>query len=181
MRSRSTPTSTRSRNLRWRITSGLQTHPIARPHLTPTDRICMTEPKSAFSPDVSRHGSTEVRSHRARTAAAQVGNDTCSSSRCRRAGRASCLAQGEFRRLIEAERLTCRPDFGEPVAELLAGPRFRPLNERSLVPLEEVPALFAQAGRDSEQPRCPLRLPRCESDCGQSLERSARVTHRTEL
>jgi hypothetical protein len=28
------------------VTSGLQTHPIARRHLTPTDRIGMTEPKS---------------------------------------------------------------------------------------------------------------------------------------
>jgi hypothetical protein len=34
-------------------TSGLQTHPIARPHLTPTDRIGMTEPKSAFSSNVT--------------------------------------------------------------------------------------------------------------------------------
>jgi hypothetical protein len=29
------------------VTSGLQTHPIVRPHLTPTDRIGMTEPNSA--------------------------------------------------------------------------------------------------------------------------------------
>jgi hypothetical protein len=52
------------------VTSGLQTHPIARPHLTPIDRIGMTEPKSAVAPDVARHGSTAVRSHRARTGAA---------------------------------------------------------------------------------------------------------------
>jgi hypothetical protein len=52
------------------VTSGLQTQPIARPHLTPADGIDMTEPKSAFSSNVSRHGSTAVRSHRARTAAA---------------------------------------------------------------------------------------------------------------
>jgi len=46
-------------------TSGLQTHPIARPHLTPIDRIGMAEPKSAVAPNVARHGSTAVRSHRA--------------------------------------------------------------------------------------------------------------------
>jgi hypothetical protein len=51
-------------------TSGLQTLPIARPHLTQTDKIGMTEPKSAFPPNEARHGSTAVRSHRARTAAA---------------------------------------------------------------------------------------------------------------
>jgi hypothetical protein len=33
------------------VTSGLQIHPITRPHLTPTDRNGMTEPKSAFSSD----------------------------------------------------------------------------------------------------------------------------------
>jgi hypothetical protein len=48
----------------------LQTHPIARPHLTPTHEIGMTEPKAAFSSDAARHGSTMFRSHRARTAAA---------------------------------------------------------------------------------------------------------------
>jgi hypothetical protein len=31
------------------VTSGLQTQPIARPHLTQTNRIGMTEPKSAFA------------------------------------------------------------------------------------------------------------------------------------
>jgi hypothetical protein len=31
--------------------SGLQTHPIARPHLTRIDRIGMTEPKSAVTPN----------------------------------------------------------------------------------------------------------------------------------
>jgi hypothetical protein len=35
------------------VTSGLQTQPIARPHLTPTDRIGMTEPKSAVMPNVA--------------------------------------------------------------------------------------------------------------------------------
>jgi hypothetical protein len=35
------------------VTSGLQTHPIARPHLTQTDRIGMTEPKSALSSNVT--------------------------------------------------------------------------------------------------------------------------------
>ena len=50
--------------------SGLQTQPIARPDLTPTDSIGMTEPKSAVPPNQARHRSTAVRSHRARTAAA---------------------------------------------------------------------------------------------------------------
>jgi hypothetical protein len=50
--------------------SGLQTHPIARPHLTPTDRIGTPELKLAFSSNATRHRSTVVRSHRARTAAA---------------------------------------------------------------------------------------------------------------
>jgi hypothetical protein len=31
------------------VTSGLQTQPITRPHLTPTDRIGMVEPKSTLS------------------------------------------------------------------------------------------------------------------------------------
>jgi hypothetical protein len=35
------------------VTSGLQTHPIARPHLTPVDRIGMTEPNSAISSNVT--------------------------------------------------------------------------------------------------------------------------------
>jgi hypothetical protein len=35
------------------VTSGLQTHPIARPHLTPTDKIGMTEQYSAISPNVT--------------------------------------------------------------------------------------------------------------------------------
>jgi hypothetical protein len=52
------------------VTSGLQTQPIARPHLTPIDRIGMTEPNSGFSSNVIRHRSTAVRSHSARTAAA---------------------------------------------------------------------------------------------------------------
>jgi hypothetical protein len=52
------------------VTSGLQTHPITRPHPTPTDRIGMTEPNSAIASNVIRHRSTAVRSHRARTAAA---------------------------------------------------------------------------------------------------------------
>jgi hypothetical protein len=56
------------------VTSGLQTQPIARLQLTPTDSIGMTEPNSAFSANVTRHGSTAVRSHRARTAADQIGN-----------------------------------------------------------------------------------------------------------
>ena len=52
------------------VTSGLQTHPLARPHLTPTDRNGMTRPKSAVTPNAARHRSTAVRSHQARTAAA---------------------------------------------------------------------------------------------------------------
>jgi hypothetical protein len=51
-------------------TSGLQTQPIARPHLTPTDKTGMTEPNLALLSNVIRHSSTAVRSHRARTAAA---------------------------------------------------------------------------------------------------------------
>jgi hypothetical protein len=34
-------------------TSGLQTHPIARPHLTPTDRIGMTKRYLAISSNVT--------------------------------------------------------------------------------------------------------------------------------
>jgi hypothetical protein len=34
-------------------TSGLQTQPITRPHLTPTDRIGMTELNSTMSPNVT--------------------------------------------------------------------------------------------------------------------------------
>jgi hypothetical protein len=52
------------------VTSGLQSHPIARLHLTPTNRIGMAESKSPFSSNLARHRSTPVRSHRARTAAA---------------------------------------------------------------------------------------------------------------
>jgi hypothetical protein len=54
--------------------SGLQTHPIARPGLTPTDRIGMAEPKSASPANEARHRSTAVRSHRARMGAAYMGN-----------------------------------------------------------------------------------------------------------
>ena len=50
--------------------SDLQTHPIARPRPTPTDRIGMTEPKSRGVSNVTRRHSTMVRSHRARTGAA---------------------------------------------------------------------------------------------------------------
>jgi hypothetical protein len=49
------------------VTSGLQSHLIARLHLTPTNRVGMTEPKSALSQNEARHRSTSVRSHRART------------------------------------------------------------------------------------------------------------------
>jgi hypothetical protein len=35
------------------VTSGLQTQPITRPDLTPTDRIGLTEPKLACSSNVS--------------------------------------------------------------------------------------------------------------------------------
>ncbi len=52
------------------VTSDLQTHPIARPHLTPTDKIGMTERKSLLSANLAQRRSTAVRSHRARIAAA---------------------------------------------------------------------------------------------------------------
>jgi hypothetical protein len=45
------------------VTSGLQTQPIARPHLTPTDRIGMSEPYSAIcrtSPDTVRRRSART-------------------------------------------------------------------------------------------------------------------------
>jgi hypothetical protein len=56
------------------VTSGLQTHPITRLRLTRTNRISMTEPKSACVSNVGRHRWTRVRSHRARTADAATGN-----------------------------------------------------------------------------------------------------------
>jgi len=49
------------------VTSGLQTRLITRRHLTRTDRIGKTEPKSLFLSNLARLGSTAVRSHRART------------------------------------------------------------------------------------------------------------------
>jgi hypothetical protein len=52
------------------VTSGLQTHPVARLHLTPTDRVGMAEPKSPVLSNANRHRSTKLCSHRARTAAA---------------------------------------------------------------------------------------------------------------
>jgi len=52
------------------VTSDLQTHPTARPHLTPTDKIGMTERKSFLSANLGQRGSTAVRSHRARIVAA---------------------------------------------------------------------------------------------------------------
>jgi hypothetical protein len=61
--------------------SDLQTQPIARPHLTPTDKTGMTEPNLALLSNVIRHGSTAVRSHRARTTAAWTGNDSGSQRR----------------------------------------------------------------------------------------------------
>jgi hypothetical protein len=51
------------------VTSGLQTHPIARPHLTPTDRIGMTEPNRSSRrtpPDTARQHSARTCSHRCR-------------------------------------------------------------------------------------------------------------------
>jgi hypothetical protein len=54
----------------------LATRPITRPHLTPVDRIGMTEPDSAFSSNLIRHRSTAVRSHRACTVDAELVN-TC--------------------------------------------------------------------------------------------------------
>jgi hypothetical protein len=55
--------------------SDLQTRPIARRRMTRANRIGMTEPKSALLANLARHRWTTVRSHRARTAAAEVGND----------------------------------------------------------------------------------------------------------
>jgi hypothetical protein len=49
------------------VTSGLQSQSIARRRLTLTDKIAMTEPNFVFSANLIRHGSTPVRSHRART------------------------------------------------------------------------------------------------------------------
>jgi hypothetical protein len=51
------------------VTSGLQTQLMTPPHLTPIDRIGMTEPKSPLSPNLARPRLTSVRSHPARTAA----------------------------------------------------------------------------------------------------------------
>jgi hypothetical protein len=52
------------------VTSGLQSHPVGRHHLTPINRIGMTKPKSSFSSNVARQRWTAVRLHRACTAAA---------------------------------------------------------------------------------------------------------------
>jgi hypothetical protein len=49
------------------VTSGLQTHPIARPHLTPVYRIGMTEPNQPFR----RTTLDTVRRRPARTALAR--------------------------------------------------------------------------------------------------------------
>jgi len=35
------------------VTSGLQTHPMTRPHVTRTDRYGMTEPKSVLASNVT--------------------------------------------------------------------------------------------------------------------------------
>ena len=53
------------------VTSGLQTRPIARPHLTTTYRIRMSEPKIGVRTDVARHDATEP----ARTALARPLSD----------------------------------------------------------------------------------------------------------
>jgi hypothetical protein len=63
------------------VTSGLQSHPIARPRLTPSDRMGMTESKLASTSDFARHRSTVVRSHGARTTAASGGNETSAGTR----------------------------------------------------------------------------------------------------
>lgn len=55
-------------------TSGLQSQPTPRPHLTPTNRTGMSEAKLADSLNVARRRSTSVRSHGARTAAAEMDN-----------------------------------------------------------------------------------------------------------
>ena len=51
-------------------TSGLQTHQDARHQPTPTDQTGMVEPSSLLSSNSTRHHSTALRLHRARTAAA---------------------------------------------------------------------------------------------------------------
>jgi hypothetical protein len=52
------------------VTSGLQTHLDTRRHPTPTDQTSMVEPNSCLSSDRTRHRSTGLCSHRARTAGA---------------------------------------------------------------------------------------------------------------
>jgi hypothetical protein len=51
-------------------TSGLQTHPNARRHLTLANETRMAEPNLIFLSNNTRHRSTAFRSHRARPAAA---------------------------------------------------------------------------------------------------------------
>jgi hypothetical protein len=52
------------------VTSGLQSHQEARRHLTGTDQKRMVEPRLLLSSNSTRHRSTALRSHRARTAGA---------------------------------------------------------------------------------------------------------------
>jgi len=54
--------------------SGLQSHRGNRRHPTRPDQTRMVEPSSLFLANVTRHRSTTLRSHRARTAAAWLGN-----------------------------------------------------------------------------------------------------------
>jgi hypothetical protein len=57
-------------------TSGLQTQPIGRPHLTVTDRTGKAKQKSVLSANLAPPRLTAVRSHRTRTGAAWTGNDS---------------------------------------------------------------------------------------------------------
>jgi len=59
----------------WRPkTSKLQSHQDARHQPTRTDQTRMVEPSSRFSSNATRRRSTALRSHRARIAAARIGN-----------------------------------------------------------------------------------------------------------
>jgi hypothetical protein len=52
------------------VTFGLQSRPIARPRLTPTNRIGIAKRRSRLLTDLARHRWTSIRSHRAGTAGA---------------------------------------------------------------------------------------------------------------
>jgi hypothetical protein len=81
--------------------SGLQTPPITRPHLTGTNRIGMTEPDSAVLSDTACLRSTRVRSHRARTADALMGNEAM--------GQCCSAAEGPSPLIAPIPRLEAKP------------------------------------------------------------------------